>query len=201
MSYYIPDDYVTRDAVQDFEGEAKMQGGYQNEVYQEARALADAHDLKTVLDIGAGSGFKLMKYFKDRSTMGVDLPPAVQMLRDKYPDRAWVTIDGVTLNFLAGFDLIICSDVIEHVTDPDALCNLIKSVDDAKYAVISTPDRQILTDLGLQPELGPPRNTCHVREWTFAEFGEYMRSHFNVEKHFYSNQAQCTQCVVVNLCR
>lgn len=194
MSYFIPDDYIIRDAVQDFEGEAKMQDGWQNEVYAEARALMDAHGLQSVLDIGTGSGFKLIKYFRDKLTFGIDLPPAVQMLRDKYPDRQW----GTSLfDCLHGYDLIICSDVIEHVDDPDGLCNLIKCVADVKYAVISTPDRDLVTT---QPKLGPPRNTCHVREWTFAEFGAYMRSHFNVERHFYSNKAQCTQCVVIK-CR
>lgn len=196
MSYCIPDNYVIRQAVQDFEGEAKMEDSWQNEVYLIARRLADEHHYQNVIDIGCGSGFKLLKHLGHLNTIGIDLPPAVEQLQIKYSDRKWVNTQFAGFLDFSKFQLVICSDVIEHVDDPDALCDFIKHIK-PRHMVISTPDRALLTHL--QPELGPPRNTCHVREWSFVEFGEYMRSHFTVDEHFYSNKSQFTQCVVARL--
>ena len=195
MKYFIPDKYTARlDAEQDFEGENKVDDTYQDEVYCIARKLADDHNYHTILDVGTGSGFKLMKYFKNFATVGLDLPPAIPLLREKYPDRKWVTQSEAP----AEADIIICSDVIEHVVDPDALCEFIKSLN-PKHAVISTPDRDLVCEVHNQPPLGPPRNVTHVREWDFTEFEGYMRSHFNVEHFFYSNLRQFTMCAVVTL--
>lgn len=194
--YFISEQYNARlDAKQDFEGENKVQDDYQNEVYATARELADKFGYRTVLDFGSGGGFKLLKFFEEFDTTGVDLPDGVALLRKKYPERKWVTQDEVTLDAV---DLVICSDVIEHVVDPDALCEFIIKLK-PKHAVISTPDRALICYVYWQPEDGPPRNMTHVREWSFEEFGKYMDSHFKVENLFYSNRDQYTMCAVVGL--
>jgi hypothetical protein len=32
-------------------------------------------------------------------------------------------------------------------------------------------------------ETGPPVNKHHVREWSYLEFEQYIRTHFNVIEH------------------
>jgi hypothetical protein len=191
--YFISDQYNARiGAEQDFEGESTTTDDYQKEVYETAQSVAKVRGYQTIFDFGAGSGFKLIQFFSDRHTVGLDLPPAVKILRQKYPDREWITSgDPLPLSV----DLVICSDVIEHVDDPDWLCNFIKSLN-PKHVVISTPDRDLICNHHGQPPLGPPRNRTHVREWNFAEFGNYMDSQFAVERLFYSNREQYTMCVV-----
>lgn len=212
MPYFLPDRYVARtDAIQDFEGEAKRTDDCQREVYLEAAALARDLQLQTVIDLGTGSGWKLVTHFKEwcpLDLIGIDLLPAVKILRERYPGYTWSTPDRLPdiaathkrMGVLPGTELVICSDMIEHVGDPDATCETIKSLD-PKWIVISTPDRDLVDEYfhPTDKTFGPPRNRCHVREWNFAEFGKYMASHFTVVKHFHSNAKQCTQCVIANL--
>jgi hypothetical protein len=149
-----------------------------------------------VLDIGTGRAFKLMKYFRDRETLGLDLPPTVEWLQspDGYPDRKWAFC-GLNSKAPIGYSLVICADVIEHVRNPNMLCGFIKRCKPV-VAVISTPDRDLLKHEVCQT--GPPFNGCHVREWNFAEFGMYMRDHFNVLMHWHPNIGQACQAVIVS---
>ena len=199
MSYFLPEGYIERpDAPQSFD----VGGGdtWQDEVYSTARQLADVLGLHTVVDIGCGSGFKLIKYFGEKpfTTVGVDLEPAIDSLKLKYPGYSWVTPGG-----LKGLSpsLLICSDVIEHVYDPDNFCEHIRTIN-PKWIVISTPDRKLMAKFPKwTARMGPPGNGCHVREWTFGEFRLYMDSHFDVVRHFHSNVEQCTQCAIMRLKR
>lgn len=212
MSYFLPSCYTSRrDPIQDFEGESNRKDDCQREVYLEASMFAREMDLQTVVDIGTGSGWKLVTHFRDWNPLdliGIDLPPAVAILRERYPGYTWSTPDKLPyiaathkrMGVLPGTELVICSDMIEHVMDPDETCETIKSLD-PKWIFISTPDRD-LVDRYFHPTnktYGPPRNRCHVREWNFTEFGQYMASHFDVVRHFWCNEKQCTQLVVARL--
>ena len=43
----------------------------------------------TVIDIGCGSGWKLVNYLsKEFETIGIETEPAISFLREKYPDKA-----------------------------------------------------------------------------------------------------------------
>src|ERR1700678_251220 len=187
--YCIKPNYVSReDAQQGFENEQRSKDEWQNEVYACAREIALERGFKSVLDLGTGGGFKLLKYFAEFETLGVDLPENVKFLREKYRNRKWES-------FFAGpgtaFDLVICADAIEHVDNPDTIIGYIK-IAEPKAVVISTPDRALLPS----GKDGPPFNPAHVREWTFEEFENYISQYFNIERHFYSNKKQWTQCVV-----
>lgn len=189
--YCIKDGYAARLNNRYFD-DTPLKDEWQKEVYEKARALADIFKLNSVLDIGTGSGYKLLKNFSDKKTLGMDLRRTVSWLKETYPDRNWT--DKREPQF--GFDLAICSDVIEHVPDPDQLLDLIQQCN-TRYVVFSTPDRSMLT----RGQDGPPGNKAHVREWTFEEFAQYVGRRFSIIEHFISNYEQCTQVIVTqNLC-
>lgn len=167
---------------------------WQKEVYKVARDLFEERGYKTVADIGCGSAYKLIKYFGNKNIVGYDVEPTLSKLKEKYPDYTW---------WLSDFDsqppdpedLVICSDVIEHVEDPDALLNYLKRFK-AKHYVISTPDRDlVIRNFGGDGD-GPPNNPTHIREWNYDEFNDYISNHFEIEKHWISNQGQATQTVI-----
>lgn len=194
--YCIKENYVDN-LSPDYDYERSIKDSYQNEVYLAGLTLSRKLDFTSVMDIGTGRAFKLMKYFKSFKTLGLDLPPTIEWLKsdEGYPDRDWqvLPLDGPAPQ---GYELIICSDVIEHVLDPDMLCNFIKRAA-PKQIIISTPDRDLLKHRDRDD--GPPYNTCHVREWTYEEFYRYMASHFNVVKQWYPNKAQVCQGVIATL--
>lgn len=189
-NYFIKENYNHR-LNNLFFDDTDFRDEWQKEVYTYAKQIADAHNLTSILDIGTGSGYKLMSNFKDFNTLGMDLEPTVKFLTKKYKDRKWTD----RFEAVAGYDMIIASDVIEHIPDPDILLDLIQNCA-PKMIVLSTPDRNLSTLLDLD---GPPYNKFHVREWTMPEFRNYIESRFNILDHFISNKEQRTQVVLATL--
>jgi SAM-dependent methyltransferase len=186
-NYFIKDGYVTTirpDAP--FFDDTPFQDEFQRPVYEFARTLALECD--RIVDVGCGSGFKLVQFFEGFNTVGIDLKPTVEFLRGKYPSRDWrLFSDPASLG-----DLLICADVIEHVTDPDSLLAYLARWQ-SREVVISTPERDLLK---LGTEDGPPRNRHHVREWNQEEFAAYISEYFKIVQHFICDKAtQVVHCV------
>ena len=165
----------------------------QPEVYEFAQEVCSRERLSTVVDIGCGSGYKLIKFLGGLRTIGVDLPKTCDWLRHKYPDRICMEFDSF-VNPDYSVDLVVASDVIEHLVNPDELMERI-AASEPRYIILSTPDRNLLR---LGTHNGPPLNPAHVREWNFVEFEAYVEAHFEVLEHFISCAPQATQCL---LCR
>ena len=184
--YFIKEDYNCRNKEIYF-NDTPLTDEYQDDVYKTALEFFNLHGLSGVLDLGCGSGFKLMKYFGDvENTIGIDLPATVNWLREKYPDKTW---SSDFKQPITGYDLLICSDVIEHVLDPDKILDIIEK-SKPKILVISTPNR----DRGLNQN-GPPNNRHHIREWSKEEFSAYISSRFNIEAHLeFDKNTQCVVC-------
>lgn len=162
----------------------------QNEVYKAARRYFDMLDFESVLDVGTGGGFKLLKYFSNVKTLGLDIEPNLSFLLKTYPDRQWREVP--LTDRVDGFDLLICSDVIEHLVNPNDLMDFIVR-SHPKLVVISTPDRDYL-----QPEYakGPPKNECHVREWKGDEFSWYMAQYLDIIEHIAPEPGGSTQTII-----
>lgn len=186
LNYFLPYGYESRDAVPHFD-DTPFRDEFQDAVYRHGQYYLIKMKLTRVLDIGCGSGFKLMKYFGGYNTeaVGVEVEPTLSWLRATYPHREWS--DGIPYG---RWDLVMCSDVIEHVKDPDALLDSIADTD-FKYLVISTPASDLL---GHGTELGPPRNIHHAREWTQEGFKQYISSRFEVVEQVIFDSA--TQVIV-----
>lgn len=184
-NYFIPESYVTREDVPHFD-DTPFEDEYQDDVYRNATEIFGERGFKTVTDFGCGAGFKLLKYFGDVPTVGIDVEPTVSWLRLNYPQRTWMEPVGE----LPQSDMIICADVIEHVADPDALMQRIVSLK-PKLVILSTPACDFLGT-----EDGPPRNIHHVREWTFSQFGTYMAEWLEVERHYMPTPGTCCQMIV-----
>jgi len=167
---------------------------WQLEVYLYALGLMKKHAWRSVIDIGCGSAYKLLTYLGDYETLGTELPGNVALLKERYPDRKWAVSD-FSRRDLAPVDLIICSDVIEHLVDPDGLLEFVRYVP-FKCMILSTPDRHLFYRPWHRGFWGPPKNEAHQREWTFREFNRYISMHFRVLDHRITNLRQATQMIV-----
>jgi SAM-dependent methyltransferase len=187
--YGLPRGYLHRSTVQVFD-DSTNRDEYQNEVYAFARAFYEEQQLHGVLDIGCGSGFKLMKYFSDVPCAGAETDTA--FLRQNYPDARWFEVfQDDWKQFPA--ELVIAADVIEHVPDPDAFLRNLLEHHNAQWFLFSTPDRN------LDPSpwtFGPPPNECHFREWSFEEFEAFLGTYFHLRRHEISNTEQRTQMLL-----
>jgi SAM-dependent methyltransferase len=162
---------------------------WQKEVYAQARDFLDESDYCSVLDIGCGSGYKLIKYFGEFAATGVEIEPTLSKLKLKYPHYPWTRL-GAT--FGKSFDMIICSDVIEHVDRPDFFLEQINQNIQFKTIIISTPERDMIRG---KNDFGPPKNISHFREWNKKEFHAFISDYFLVNKHYISNAQQGTQVI------
>ena len=102
------------------------------EVYLYALGLMKKYGFNSIIDIGCGSAYKLVTYLGDYETIGIEVPETYE----------WLISDFSTGKTLSA-DLIICSDIIEHLIDPYELIKFIKDIS-FKYLLISTPSRDLL---------------------------------------------------------
>jgi SAM-dependent methyltransferase len=160
------------------------------------------YNLSSIIDIGCGSGYKLVTYLGDYETIGIEIPEVHEWLTQKYPNRKWLVSD-FTMGKTLSADVIICADVIEHLIDPDDLIAFIKDIS-FKYLIISTPSRNLLYRLWnwrlllkchwRRRYIGPPENPSHIREWSFKEFNKYMSMHFCILRHIIVYETQIVIC-------
>lgn len=190
----IHPDYVQRPNPTHFDDRG-MKDLWQDNVYKYARDLAVVHDFRRIVDFGCGSGYKLMKYFSGFETVGYELEPSLSYLHELYPNRKWY--DASTAGTLVG-DLLICSDVIEHMLDPVSFLEKLKQ-GPINPLIFSTPALEILAERGWSCRLGPPDNTSHVREWTTREFRSFIEMHFRVLDQRVVNCEQGTQLILAEL--
>lgn len=190
QNFFIQDGYRHRTEVIHWD-DTENKDEWQDEVYKFAREVFVQQNLKTVADVGCGSAYKLLKYFGGSGVIGLDVVETCAWLRKRYPHSTWIELDFKNPRLLQ-VELIIASDVIEHLLNPEDLISYLSAVN-PRYIVLSTPDRNLLR---VGTHNGPPRNPAHAREWSFVQFEAYIASRFQVLEHFISNSAQGTQCLL-----
>jgi len=134
-----------------------------------------------IIDIGCGSGYKLIKYLGKYETIGYETEPCISFTKKTYTNHKWINSGEQSISFNnegdKQCDLIISADVIEHILDSSELINFMKSFS-CNYFLISTPCLDVFVNHFGRNRDGPPQNTAHVREWTFDEFKMYLSKHF-----------------------
>ena len=146
---------------------------YQPDVYARAAEIARNLNVRCIVDVGAGNGFKLSRIGEADRRIALDFGANLEEGPKRYPSLEWRRYDAESDERLPVQDselqgaLIICADVIEHVPHPERLLMALKRAlsDGAVAVVLSTPDRERIGG----PMDGPPRNPAHVREWTREE--------------------------------
>ncbi|MGB4065219.1 MAG: hypothetical protein WBK19_15445 [Azonexus sp.] len=192
-NFAIDPRYAARIAYHHYDDQS-AEDEWQLEVYLHALGWLIKNNWQSVADFGCGSGFKLMTYLKQYETLGYELEVNFNVLRDRYPDREWRVSDLSRENDI-DCDVLICSDVIEHLVDPDQLIDYFKN-QSFKVLLISTPVRELVYAADDPARFGPPRNYAHQREWGFDEFRRYIEQSFDVLDHRITNHHQATQLIV-----
>lgn len=100
----------------------------------------------SVLDVGCGQGAflsTLRAEFPHIKPNGVDLSTvAVELARKRIPDGRFWILDTVKKRLNEKFDLVVCSEVIEHIPD-DSLALRSLAAMTGKYLVLSTVQGRI----------------------------------------------------------
>jgi SAM-dependent methyltransferase len=151
---------------------------YQPHVYALAAHVAERAEAVRIIDVGCGSGGKLVNLSHRYNLVGVDTAANLARLRERLPQATAIDADlerGIPARVkeLAEGCVVICSDVVEHLRNPRRLLEDLREVSShAACVLISTPDRVRARGVG---DLGPPANDAHTREWSIEEFDWLLR--------------------------
>lgn len=193
--YFIKDGYEARDinvTLDDNREEVywtdeaiNLNSYFQWSVYTSAVKIIKKNKLKKVVDIGCGAAKKLDLLIKPcaEETIGIDQKNVIDFCNKKYNGISFLddNFESPKQQDLGNVDLIISSDVIEHISDPDILLNYIKSIASSNTTIIiSTPERDLLRGKDCMKSDKPE----HVREWNKEEFAKYIEhSGFDIVSH------------------
>ncbi|MDO8639379.1 MAG: class I SAM-dependent methyltransferase, partial [bacterium] len=104
---------------------------------------------KTILDAGCGEGFTLQKFYEAKIgeyLEGIEYSEsAIEISKKIHPLLKIKKGDIYKLPYKENFfDLIICSEVLEHLDDPKKALNELKRVS-KKYLLLSVPNEPLFT--------------------------------------------------------
>ena len=158
---------------------------YQYDVYLVARELIDATASRAVIDVGPGPGTKAATLLGDLAAelWLVDQPTVESLAREVCPAAQFVAADleSISLDLGRAFDVCVCADVLEHLTDPSSCLDFVsRHCHQKSLVVFSTPERDFLH--------GSDCTSCekpeHVREWNAREFAAVLLDFgFDVVRH------------------
>lgn len=142
-------------------------------------------DPTLVLDAGCGEGF-VTQYIAERNPdlkiTGVDLSrEAIEYAKEHFGEKATFRTGSVyKLPFSdKSFDLVVCSEVLEHLDEPLKALQELKRVS-RKHVLITVPREPYfkwLNDLGQL--LGTSPDPGHVNFWTKETFEDFITTHFS----------------------
>jgi len=150
--------------------------------------LAHKSGAKKVLDAGCGEGF-VIEYLKKNGQaqfMGLDIEAdALEVAKEKNPQVSFQQASVYQLPFEDNsFDLVILSEVLEHLEDPSKALEEIKRVS-KQYALISVPHEPVwrFGNMARLKYLRSFGNTPgHINHWTRRAFIGLISSHFTIKE-------------------
>src|SRR5215213_2115831 len=171
------EDNVTQGIGERIKPAAVTSGGYRD---HHARYLFAAHFVagRSVVDLCCGNGYgsNLLLAAGAVRVKGLDIAAdAVAAARNHYagPDFE-VGVADQPLD-LSDFDIAVCFEGIEHVTDPD---QLLANMCGADLALVSSPNADFYPG-------GFSGNPHHRREWTRSEFEAVLSRHFSEVRMYF----------------
>ncbi len=146
--------------------------------------LSLVYDLKieTVLDAGCGEGFTLNKLKQNgigKKYEGIDYSEeAVKLGRKTYPDLDIKKGDIYNLNYKDNsFDLVICTEVLEHLDDPQkALFDILRV--SSRYILLTVPNEPWFTFFNFT-QWG--KDIGHINHWSSFSFQKFITKNSKVK--------------------
>jgi SAM-dependent methyltransferase len=180
--YFIKNGYNHRQSCTYFEDSLAITKGivHQPDVYTLAEHLGRKFGCTHILDFGCGKGQKLIKLYPEFQLAGVDFGRNIDYCIKHYPFGQWFALDlelpnkDILPQEIMEKTLVVCSDVIEHLSNPTGLLQTLKyCLEHAPLIILSTPERDLVRGLS---DMGPPTNPAHVREWNRKEFSNLLEA-------------------------
>ncbi len=130
--------------------EAKWEGGQKRGIDEEERLRFIISSVKkiarnktlNIIDLGCGYGWITNALTKYGTAIGVDL--SIKKAKQLYPNCLFIEADAVNGNILGKYDIVVSSEVLEHLPVPDQpiyIKNAYSLLADNGYLILTTPNR------------------------------------------------------------
>ena len=142
---------------------------------------------RRVLDLGCGSGYGAKLIAEEASeVVAADLSPeAIHYARENFSAAHlhYLLTDATLLSLASNsFDVVLCFEVIEHLTRQECLLEEIHRILKSNgILIVSTPNRLFYTE---ERKLVNP---YHTREFSFGEFRDLLEKYFAKVEVVYQN--------------
>jgi len=152
---------------------------------EEARSVHPKH----ILDVGCGEGFTLEKLHANdigEELVGIDfLETAIAIGKKEHPylDLRQGNIYDIPFDSNS-FDLVICSEVLEHLEDPVRALDELHRVANT-YVLLSVPNEPffLLSNFLRGKNLKRFGNDIeHINHWSISGFEKFVRTKFTITK-------------------
>jgi 2-polyprenyl-3-methyl-5-hydroxy-6-metoxy-1,4-benzoquinol methylase len=163
----------------------KLLNNFNKTLTREVKALKPI----SVLDVGCGEGFTLERLRKakiGKQLEGVDyLDLAIKLGKKEHPELILKKGSIYDLKYKANtFDVVLCSEVLEHVDDPQKGFEELVRVS-KKYVVLSVPNEPffMLGNLVRGKNISRFGNDIeHINHWTFWQFKKFVSKKLKIKK-------------------
>lgn len=147
-------------------------------VYEKSLKLFKKYGYSTLLDVGCGPALKTRQLFVSccETITLIDQPSVAGIVGKILPRSEFIpaNLESIDCVLPRKYDLIICSDVLEHLLNPDNCMRFVRHHLAPKgLLLLSTPERDYLR--GTHCNYSPKPE--HIREWNRAEFKNYAERH------------------------
>jgi 2-polyprenyl-3-methyl-5-hydroxy-6-metoxy-1,4-benzoquinol methylase len=122
---------------------------YQHHVYSHASKIFDDKKYKSIVDVGCGPAVKTGKFFADIADeiCLIDQRSIKHVALANVSKGSFISenLEKPASSKLKQYDMVLCSDVVEHLVNPLPCLRLLKSLaSDNGTIIISTPERDNL---------------------------------------------------------
>jgi SAM-dependent methyltransferase len=180
-------EHYERIAADDLESAIQHEDHMEIEADRLLQAVGDVRGLE-VCDVGVGKGMLLDRLLRagPRSVTGVDLSRAYLDRLSERNDVRLVLADAERLPFRAEFDVVVSSDVLEHVLNVgDFLVSVREALRPGGRFVVRVPNRDTLTSYATQS--GYRYRFVHLRSFDGQSLRRLLdEAGFNVQRVLYS---------------
>lgn len=140
-------------------------------------------NVKSVLDVGCGEGFTLNRLKEEKigtHLEGVDfLKTAIDLGKKTYPNLTLIQADIYKLPYKnKSFDLVLCTEVLEHLEDPQKALLELKRVS-SNYLLLSVPNEPIFIMANFLRGKNWSRfgnDIEHINHWSTFHFRRFILS-------------------------
>lgn len=174
--YGIRESYQHRENPAYFEDTTPDSKCWQPDVYKIAAHIARTMHRDHIVDVGCGRAHKLVTDCVGLKITGIDHGSNIAYCREQYPEYVWLErdLEHKPIAILKAYQgVMVCADVIEHLTYPDLLFAAFACYAPLMPIILTTPDR--LRTYGYDHD-GMPGNPHHAREWTLSEMRGWLQT-------------------------